>query len=230
MDGSKPICYWRGQAADFLDPNPELKWVPLVNDEAIGKVDEPHRAGLVSIRLSIHDKTKDGPIDFLKQPVYKEKLPKRLSTRKVRAYIYQCRDLPSADSDGQSDPYIEAWNPEGERAITRVIDDNLNPIFYQTLEVNMYTSTMKSAPPLVLNIYDSDEGMFDSTDDFIGRAIIDINKVPYAEDDTILPPTWHPVVMGFGDGAAHQGEILASFAVVESDYDFAATLNYVNLQ
>lgn len=24
MDGSKPVCYWKGKATDFKDPNPKL--------------------------------------------------------------------------------------------------------------------------------------------------------------------------------------------------------------
>lgn len=35
--------------------------------------------------------------------------PKRLSSWKIRCYIYQCKDLPPADSEGTSDAYIEAW-------------------------------------------------------------------------------------------------------------------------
>jgi Ca2+-dependent lipid-binding protein len=29
---------------------------------------------------------------------------------KVRAYIYQCKDLPAADSNGTSDPFIKVWD------------------------------------------------------------------------------------------------------------------------
>lgn len=34
------------------------------NDLSVGKVQDPHKAGLISIKLAIHDKTKDGPISF----------------------------------------------------------------------------------------------------------------------------------------------------------------------
>lgn len=33
-------------------------------DLALGKVTEPHKAGLISLKLSIHNKTKNGPINF----------------------------------------------------------------------------------------------------------------------------------------------------------------------
>jgi len=28
----------------------------------------------------------------------------------IRAYIYQCRDLPAADSNGTSDPFVKVWD------------------------------------------------------------------------------------------------------------------------
>ena len=36
MDGSYPICFWKGKVSDFLDPNPEFRWITLKNDKAIG--------------------------------------------------------------------------------------------------------------------------------------------------------------------------------------------------
>jgi hypothetical protein len=55
MDGSTPICFWRGKASDFMDRNPTFKWYPLTNDRAIGEVDEAHDAGMIQIKLSIND-------------------------------------------------------------------------------------------------------------------------------------------------------------------------------
>jgi hypothetical protein len=56
--------------------------------------------------------------------------------------------------------------------------------------------TPAEAPPIVLNIWDKDEGIMDG-DDFIGRAIIPLNEASYSEDDTIPTPRWHKVTMGF---------------------------------
>ena len=47
MDGDKPICYWKGQATDFTDPNPKTRWINMKNDKAIGKVDNDYEAGLI---------------------------------------------------------------------------------------------------------------------------------------------------------------------------------------
>lgn len=97
--------------------------------------------------------------------------PKRLSSWKIRTYIYQCKDLPAADAEGNCDPYIELWTTDKEKPKTDVVEDNCNPIFFSTLEVFYDFTTPSEAPPIILNIWDKDEGMFES-DDFIGRAVI----------------------------------------------------------
>ena len=100
MDGNKAIAYAKEYIETWMDPNPKLKWLELTPDLSIGKVTEHHKAGLISVKLSIHDKTKDGTIDFAKFAAWKKPPPKRPANFKVRAFIYQCRDLPAADSDG----------------------------------------------------------------------------------------------------------------------------------
>lgn len=58
------------------------------NDPSIGKVAEPHKAGLISFKLSIHDKTIDGPINFEQFDAWKKPPAKRLNIKKVRVYVY----------------------------------------------------------------------------------------------------------------------------------------------
>ena len=47
-----------------MDPNPKFMWVEMTPDLSIGKVSEHHKAGIISVKLSIHEKTANGPIDF----------------------------------------------------------------------------------------------------------------------------------------------------------------------
>jgi hypothetical protein len=48
-----------------MDPNPtQLKWIQLNNDLALGKVTESHKAGMLSVKIALHDKSKNGPINF----------------------------------------------------------------------------------------------------------------------------------------------------------------------
>jgi len=41
---------------------------------------------------------------------WKSSPPKRAQPVAIRAYIYQCRDLPAADSNGTSDPFVKIWD------------------------------------------------------------------------------------------------------------------------
>ena len=79
----------------------------LQPDRAVNEVKLPHKAGIVGMKLSIRDVTKDGPVDWSQNPVWGKRLPRRPGNKKVRAYVFQCRDLPAADSDGTSDPFLE---------------------------------------------------------------------------------------------------------------------------
>lgn len=88
MSGDKPICYYKCEIEDFMDPNPKWKWIELFNDLAIGKVTDPNKAGIVSIKLSIHDKTKNGPISFDKFDAWKKPPAKRLNIKKVRVHVF----------------------------------------------------------------------------------------------------------------------------------------------
>ena len=64
MEGEKPIAYAKDEIKNWLDPNPKFKWFELTPDLSIGKIKEPHKAGLISVKLSVHDKSLKGPIDF----------------------------------------------------------------------------------------------------------------------------------------------------------------------
>jgi Ca2+-dependent lipid-binding protein len=159
-------------------------------------------------------------VDYKTFDAWKKAPPKRLSSWKLRTYIYQCKDLPAADSNGSSDPYIEVWSTDKKKCKTPVVEDNCNPIFFSTLDVYLDFATKVDAPPIILNIWDEDTDLLDSTDDFIGRAVIDINDAAISEDDTIPEPKWHKVVMGFSNDGPSIGEILVSFSLVPDDYRF----------
>lgn len=53
----KPICWWSGNASEFAELNPEYKWKVMKNDMAIGKVDNDYEAGLIQLKMTIHDKS-----------------------------------------------------------------------------------------------------------------------------------------------------------------------------
>ena len=130
LGGIKNICYYRGHVRDFFDADAEkIQWIQLLPDKAINEVKEPHKAGLVGLRISVHDITQFGPIDWKSKKAWGMRIPRRPGNLKVRAYIFQCRDLPAADSDGTSDPFLQIIDSDTPKK-TAVINDNLNPIYY----------------------------------------------------------------------------------------------------
>lgn len=226
MSGKNAVAFYKDDIENFLDPNPKFRWIELIPDCALGKVTEHHKAGIVSVKVSIHDKTLNGPIDFKKFDSWKKDPPKRMGVQKVRAFIFQCRDVPAADDDGQSDPYIKIWDQSkdgGKR--TKMIEDNLNPLFYEAIELSYEANKPEDLPPFLLDIYDWD---MVGGDDFIARSIIKIEDAAITTGDDTPKPKWHPMHLSPGSPAC--GEVLISFAIVEDDHTFKTPLNYLRVK
>ena len=64
------VCFWKGDIMKFTNPNPGLQWVELEPDFAVGEVKEHFRAGIVGIKMAIHDVTANGPIDWNDYPAW----------------------------------------------------------------------------------------------------------------------------------------------------------------
>ncbi len=177
MKGTDAICFYKADIEEFQNPDPEWKWIQLNPDLSMGKVTESHKAGVISFKLSIQDKSKNGPIQYKDYKAWAKDPPKRMGVKKVRAYIFQCRDIPAADSDGQSDPFIKLWDTTNEEKKTKTIEDNNNPLFYETLEL-----TMESPPdvdqmaPFIFDVYDSDT----LGNDFICRSVVTFKEAAVA--------------------------------------------------
>lgn len=84
--------------------------------------------------------------------------------------------MPAADAEGTSDPYVKCWDVGTTVKQTTVVEDNNNPLFYQCLELDyevFVQNDLESYPPFIFDIYDHDDELFDSTPDFLCRAIIE---------------------------------------------------------
>ena len=68
---------------------------------------------------------------------------------------------------------------------------------------------LDQAPPIVLNIWDRDAGVTDFTDDYLGRAVIyldkaatnleDAEKDEKIRDNKVPKPRWEKIRMGFDE-------------------------------
>jgi hypothetical protein len=88
MDGDSPVCYYKDDIKNFMNPDAEYKWISFIPDQSIGKVKNPNEAGMLSFKLSIHDVTKNNQIDFKKFESWAKDPAIRANAIKVRAYVY----------------------------------------------------------------------------------------------------------------------------------------------
>lgn len=87
-----------------------------------------------------------------------------------------CRDLPSSDFDGDSDPFLLVWDVVEKEKKTKVLHHTTNPLYYEVLdleyEVEDYDDLL-SYPPIIVDCYDYDDDVLDASPDFLGRAMIE---------------------------------------------------------
>jgi hypothetical protein len=57
-------------------------------DLAIGEVKEHYNAGIVGVKISLHDITKDGPIDWTDHPAWAKKPKKYPDIFNVRVFCW----------------------------------------------------------------------------------------------------------------------------------------------
>jgi len=191
---------------------------------------------MISFRLSINDELVYGRIDWEYIQNWAHEIPNEPKRFPLRCHIYQCKELPASDDNGTSDPYIKVWSPfkpdskEEKLMKTRTVEDNNNPIFYNTIETYFYSADFDWSPPVVLEIYDRDSGTFDS-DDYIGRAVVFLSEAGHAVSRTedLARPKWFPIKLGFTEGEAVMGQILASFTVLDPREHFRRTLDTIKL-
>jgi len=219
LGGYKNICFYRAHVSEFFDDDPkQIKWVQLQPDKAINEVKEPHKAGLVGIRISVNDMTQFGVIDWASKSTWGKRIPRRPGNLKVRAYIFQCRDLPAADSDGSSDPFLQITDSDVPQK-THVVNDNLNPIYYEALDLIYEANSIEELPPFIIDCYDEDQTLVGKNDaDYLARATIYMWECNYSEGERVPEPKWHE--MRFSPKGPKSGEVLVSFSIVEDDFSF----------
>jgi len=71
-----------------MDPNAEYKWVSFKPDSCVNRVKDVNEAGMVSFKISIHDVSANGPINFKDYEAWRKQPSKRAIPVTIRAYIY----------------------------------------------------------------------------------------------------------------------------------------------
>lgn len=208
----------------------------------VKKCIHPYQCGQFSFKMTLEEDTGKS-VDILKRKNWK-KFNKRLTSLKVRAFVYQARDLPAADAEGTSDPYCKIWDTtatEKNSKTTIECEDNCNPMWYECVELDYEVENfndLETYPPFIFDIYDKDEDLFDSTDDYLCRCIVEPEDCAiymckekcdlHDNANCALPacryrevpkePRWH--ICEYSPNTGKCGELLVSFAVAEDDYEW----------
>jgi hypothetical protein len=82
------------------------------------------------------------------------------------------------------------WDTTKVVKTTKVIEDNVNPLYFETIELAYESNSQDDLPPFILDVYDKDFNPLDS-DDFICRSIIYKYEAEITEDDEVKRPKWH---------------------------------------
>lgn len=170
--GDVILSYARVPSTENREKTAASAWVTFLPDKSVGKVKNEWEGGLVRLRLYI------GIIDSEKDEIaigrwnVKPVLPPE-NGRKLLVNIYQCRNLPAADSSGDADPYLEIQcgtsthtTPKQERL------NNLNPVWYRSIPLNVMCHNREDAPPVAIYIWDYDA----VGDDLMGRCVIPVTS------------------------------------------------------
>lgn len=91
--------------------------------------------------------------------------------------LFQCRNLPPADSNGSADPYVKFYC-NGSKNQTKPGDKmcTLNPQYYEMVPLQIEISRVELAPPIIISVWDYDTF---SSDDLMGVCIVDLAKASF---------------------------------------------------
>jgi len=100
-------------------------------------------------------------------------------------------------------------------------------MFYKVLEMTYEVNPKEEMPPIIIDCYDRDEGVLDGGDDFIARALIFEKDANVNYEDKVPTPKWHPFRLK--PDSPKCGEVLISFSIVETDFNFTYPADYQDL-
>ena len=172
VKGGKKICYKRLDPKQNTDMRAGARWIHLKPDKAIGKVTKDWEGGFLRIRIAVgrYGQWSEESYNLEKWNLKPELPPQE---RKIlRCNLYQARNLPAADSDARADPYVTFYCG-GHEAMTdkKAKENNLNPMWYQSLDLDIVCSDETDAPPILVHVMDYD---MIGGDDLMGMAIFNV--------------------------------------------------------
>lgn len=168
------VSYIRLLPKDYQSISCQPQWLQLIPDKSTGVIKNDWEGGF--LRLRFYCGKLNPAVDTSSQAGWKEKLKKPTAGNKLLlANIFQCRNLPSADSNGKADPYVLIQC--GANSVHTGKEDrmnNLNPIWYETLAVPVSCFNKADAPPVVVQVWDFDTI---GSDDLMGMYVAKVATI-----------------------------------------------------
>eukprot|EP00656_Telonema_subtile_P051134 TRINITY_DN6814_c0_g1_i3.p1 TRINITY_DN6814_c0_g1~~TRINITY_DN6814_c0_g1_i3.p1 ORF type:complete len:910 (-),score=293.62 TRINITY_DN6814_c0_g1_i3:1309-4038(-) len=178
----------------------QIKWYTLKPDKFDNLVPDGTIPGFLQYRLQFGEKDKLPRAPNFPATSSQEYL--------LRAHIFQGKELPSADDNGMSDPFLEI-RMGSQKKNTSVILETLYPRWYETTEFQVRLPTNhEMRPDISVLVWDQD--MFSA--DYLGRFIVPSKTIqPKYKDE----PQWREVMVGDEEDNNKEGFILCSFQLMK---------------
>lgn len=110
----------------------------------------------------------------------------------------------------------------------------MNPLFFEGIEANYEGNDIEELPPIIVDIFDKDDGILGDSYDFLARSVITLQEeehkgvTSFGHNDETPKPVWYPLY--YKKGGPKSGEVLLSFALAESDdYTYKKDIKALNL-
>jgi hypothetical protein len=218
----RPICFARMKAT--MDPKTkqllgfdrQAEWVLLQEDKSIDALEDDVFPGTVLMKIGFGPAADaEGHADAWKEALDKSR---ELTPYQMRLHIFQCKNIPAADSNGLSDPFLKIKYLGKDTLKTETKKKTVFPTWYTTLvydDVQIpHADLFAFAPPVSVRLYDEDAGGL--TNEYQGRCMVHMKDHAIVSDEkdvTKLPdPKW--VEFFFEVPKDSQGELLISVQLV----------------
>jgi hypothetical protein len=218
-----PVLFVRLTSYQFVNtPRDRFAVYPFIVDRSLETGLQDHEAGYLRCRLGVF--TQAAPQSW------RPPNPSPAATKVcLVANLFRAVNLPSADDDGLSDPYLQFYH-HGSSATSDVCQKVLDPCWNDrvVIESHLYEHTLL---PLVVKLFDLDSRSADrATSDFLGYFFVDdlpATLTPLAAVNDIPKPRWYEVSHSH---KLKMGRVLLSFQLLEHSADLASKLADICLE
>ena len=188
VKGDVQYSYARLSPKDYKSESDD-KYLILVPDKSYTRDLRDDVSGILHFRMEVNPLPTGSTLEFSEMPLRNHSLKKPISNPlTIIINLFQAKELPTADSDGSADPYVQIYH-YGTEMNSSIVKDSVNPIWNERMILKT-RSLNNYIPPLIIKVYDKDEG--EDEGDFLGTTTIFLGLEDIIDrQDQILDPQWY---------------------------------------